>query len=309
MLGYLMNVELGASLYNLVHTETLPLLVAGISFARHEQGALAFSLIWIAHIGFDRAPRLRTEISDLFQGHPHAARRSILAEVASSYSVGMPSKIASRIEKDSGVAGLFDALALKLPSSDLQSLLLEVYRTRAEGLSEPALLAQASRNPLLAASAVNARQFAEFDCAAFDAAKPISLRSIFTPACPFGASYTLGGTSQNNVLTTIRNAEAFERSGAICDGIRSRPPQTARRGFVIRLCAEPPRNPVAAVRCLPWIHAAHFRLFAMVSAGRVAASRGFEIDELCRHCAAYLRLFRKLNRMGFSISDPLVEFT
>jgi hypothetical protein len=55
MLGYLANVKLGATLYNLVHTEALPVVLAGVSFAQHEQGALAFSLIWLAHIGFDRA--------------------------------------------------------------------------------------------------------------------------------------------------------------------------------------------------------------------------------------------------------------
>jgi len=55
MLGYLASVKLGAALYNLVHTETLALILAGLAFARHESTALAFSLIWIAHIGFDRA--------------------------------------------------------------------------------------------------------------------------------------------------------------------------------------------------------------------------------------------------------------
>jgi hypothetical protein len=55
MLGYLANVKLGASLYNLLHTDALPLAFAGASFALHQSAALAFALIWIAHIGFDRA--------------------------------------------------------------------------------------------------------------------------------------------------------------------------------------------------------------------------------------------------------------
>ena len=55
MIGYLINVTLGASLYNLVHMEALPLILAGVCCARHEQAALGFSLIWIAHVGIDRA--------------------------------------------------------------------------------------------------------------------------------------------------------------------------------------------------------------------------------------------------------------
>jgi len=53
MLGYLRDVKLGTRLYNLVHTEVLPILLglAGLFFVR---GALACALIWLAHIGFDR---------------------------------------------------------------------------------------------------------------------------------------------------------------------------------------------------------------------------------------------------------------
>jgi hypothetical protein len=53
MLGYLANARLGATLYNLVHTETLPLALslAGILW---RPGLLAVALIWLAHIGLDR---------------------------------------------------------------------------------------------------------------------------------------------------------------------------------------------------------------------------------------------------------------
>lgn len=54
MLGYIANPRLGASLYNLVHCEALPLAAAVLSYAVHRNTALAFSFIWLAHIGFDR---------------------------------------------------------------------------------------------------------------------------------------------------------------------------------------------------------------------------------------------------------------
>jgi hypothetical protein len=55
MLGYLGNARLGASLYNLAHVEALPVLLAGVAYARHRSTLLAFALIWLAHIAFDRA--------------------------------------------------------------------------------------------------------------------------------------------------------------------------------------------------------------------------------------------------------------
>ncbi len=52
MLGYLVNVHLGAAIYNLAHTLTLPLALLFISYLQHWHQALA--LIWTAHIAFDR---------------------------------------------------------------------------------------------------------------------------------------------------------------------------------------------------------------------------------------------------------------
>lgn len=55
MLGYLRNVSLGASFYNLVHIEVLPILLAGVAYGQHRTTLLAFALIWLAHIAVDRA--------------------------------------------------------------------------------------------------------------------------------------------------------------------------------------------------------------------------------------------------------------
>ena len=55
MAGYLVNTRVGARLYNLVHTEVLPVALAGVSFGLRRSALLAFALIWLAHIGMDRA--------------------------------------------------------------------------------------------------------------------------------------------------------------------------------------------------------------------------------------------------------------
>ena len=55
MLGYLANAKLGARVYNLVHTEVLPLALATASLGLRQSGLIAFALIWLGHIGMDRA--------------------------------------------------------------------------------------------------------------------------------------------------------------------------------------------------------------------------------------------------------------
>jgi hypothetical protein len=55
MLGYLANARIGASLYNLVHTYTMPLLLGTVAVFEQWHPTLLFTLIWTAHIGLDRA--------------------------------------------------------------------------------------------------------------------------------------------------------------------------------------------------------------------------------------------------------------
>jgi hypothetical protein len=54
MLGFLINTRVGAATYNLVHTLTFPLALLLASYIEHWPLASALTLIWTAHIAFDR---------------------------------------------------------------------------------------------------------------------------------------------------------------------------------------------------------------------------------------------------------------
>jgi len=54
MLGYLLNPRIGAAIYNLIHTLTLPLALLLASYIQHWHLASELALIWTAHIAFDR---------------------------------------------------------------------------------------------------------------------------------------------------------------------------------------------------------------------------------------------------------------
>lgn len=55
MVGYGINNAIGQAAYNFVHTYALPLLLALLSFVLGHSLLLAICLIWLAHIGMDRA--------------------------------------------------------------------------------------------------------------------------------------------------------------------------------------------------------------------------------------------------------------
>ena len=54
MLGFAANIRVGAITYNAVHTYVGPLVLAAYSFASNRSAMESLSLIWMAHIGFDR---------------------------------------------------------------------------------------------------------------------------------------------------------------------------------------------------------------------------------------------------------------
>jgi hypothetical protein len=55
MLGYLISVRVGSNSYNLVHNYVFPLALLGFAIFTQKPQLLPFALIWISHIGFDRA--------------------------------------------------------------------------------------------------------------------------------------------------------------------------------------------------------------------------------------------------------------
>ena len=54
MLGYLLNVRVGAAAYNLAHALTVPLTLLLASYLQHWYIPTAIALIWTAHIAVDR---------------------------------------------------------------------------------------------------------------------------------------------------------------------------------------------------------------------------------------------------------------
>lgn len=55
MVGYLLDDGTGALAYNAIHTYTTPLAVAGVGIWAGSNTALLVAVVWIGHIGADRA--------------------------------------------------------------------------------------------------------------------------------------------------------------------------------------------------------------------------------------------------------------
>ena len=209
------------------------------------------------------------------------------------------SPILARIAAQIGIPDLYDRLA-RLSPSDLNSLLLELFRARATSPAE--LIRRATT--LSAPCVVDARILHDFDRAAFETAAEFTALDL-SPVDPIGLPRTLGGIDQNNVLSALRGVEV---SGDPTSALALEAAHRRKRGeSAVNLCASQ-----RVVRLQPFDvpgFSPHFRLFGLVTAARDLGSFSFETDALNRHVRFYLNLFRTLNDRGFGFVSPIVEFS
>ena len=210
--------------------------------------------------------------------------------------------ITDRVERELGVPGIASLLAERLEPSDLQSLLLAVYRRVAERRPVASMLADHTTNRFVRPSSFSPVELLEWDRVAFSA-----LRSDFdavelSPVCPLGASAVMGGLAQDRVVSTIRNTEVVSDSTnvlALEAAIRRRVHKEAdaRSGAAVHLAAS--HRLLRAQRYDNPKLASHFKVFSLCSAGRDRGGFGFEAEALGIHIATYLAAIRTF--LGASI--------
>lgn len=188
-----------------------------------------------------------------------------------------------RIVRESGVPGLVELLAERLSPSDFQSLMLEVYRSRAAGLSPAELLARYDGNRFTAPSELDPAALAAFEQTAWSLL-PAGYEALeLGPLCPLGTCSVVATVDQNKVVSTVRNLEVVADSTnllALECAVRRRSLLRSRATrFDPVLLASSQRQVRAQALASP-SHLAHFRLLALCAAGRDQGSFSFEAESL-----------------------------
>jgi hypothetical protein len=203
--------------------------------------------------------------------------------------------ITDRIERELGAPGLASLLAERLEPSDMQSLLLDVYRRLVRRRSTASLLADYTRNRFVVPSSISPVEYVEWDRHALSLL-PRGVEAIeLSPVCPLGASAAMAGLEQDRVISTIRNTEVLSDSTnvlALEAAVRRRAlkQRSARSDGPIHLAAS--HRLVRGQRYDDPRLSQHFRVFSLCSAGRDRGSFRFEIAVLELHLGFYLEAIR-----------------
>ena len=203
--------------------------------------------------------------------------------------------IIDRIERELGIPGLASLLAERLDPSDLQSLLLDVYRRLVARRATPGLLGEFDSNRFVHPSTIRPAEYLEWDRLALSLL-PSEFEAVeLSPVCPLGASSAMAGLGQDWVLSTIRNTEVVSDSTNVLSleaakrrrelkrsDARSSAPvhlATSHRLLRTRLYSDPRLS-------------SHFKVFSLCTAGRDRGSFQLEAEALSLHVKFYLSAIR-----------------
>jgi hypothetical protein len=211
-----------------------------------------------------------------------------------------------RLVRQVGVPDILERLTERLPPSDLQSLMLEVYaRVAAKGTPKK-LLEQYERDRFVRPAVVDARVLSELDRVAWGALSDEYQVLELSPLCPLGTSSVVATVHQNKVVSTIRNTEVVSDATnvlALECAVRRR----ADRGAAVYLATS---QRMTRAQGFPGPRSwAHFRLVCLCAAGRDRGSFAFEVENTVSQIAFHLRYLDALAKDGWALTRPRVALT
>lgn len=224
----------------------------------------------------------------------------------------MPNKIIDRITKKCGVPDLVDILTDKISLSDLQSVLLEVYRKRSSALSPTGLLSQYENNRFVQPASISRTDICKFD-QMIAQTLPDSYEMIeLSPLAPLGTNSVVAPVDQNNVVTTIRNTDVCSDNSnvlALECALRRRKLLHKNPQATQKICLSSSHRVVRSQFFKGAVSFAHFQLLSLCTAGRDQGSFDFESESVIEHLDFYLQLINKAKTAGYNFNKVRAIFT
>jgi len=174
----------------------------------------------------------------------------------------------------------------EMPSSELTSLLLELFARRARKLSVHDIRRRFESDAFVTPSTVSQRAFTNLDAHLLNHMPPHFEAVELSLLAPHGTCSTLGPVHPHNVMATIRGqevlADATDVMALMCARLRDTRDE-------VHLCTT--QRLVRAQRVRETFHTQHFRILSLVSAGRGDA---FAMRGIVEHIRIQLELLSTL---------------
>lgn len=218
--------------------------------------------------------------------------------------IGSARATAPRWVVDSIGEAAFERLAAGLAGSELQSLLLEVTRRRAQSRSPNDVLQQYRRDAFCTPAAVDLRTTLAVDAHLLEAASAFEALEL-SPVAPLGVCSAVALTDQNRVLSSLRSTEIVSDPTNVlalecASRLRARGRVPAHLATIQRVIRAQP------VPKLPG-YAQHFRIFVLASGGIETRAHAFTVETVVLHARTLLAALDQLELHGYSFGARRID--
>ena len=198
--------------------------------------------------------------------------------------------IADLLAKKMGYPNLVDDLSSKLSGSELNTLLLELFRMRAKKITPAELLKQFEKNRFASPSQVDTINFMEFEMRCLNLAKTRGFKPItLSPLTPFGTCSAVAFVDQNNVLTSLRGTEVVSDATNVFAMLIAKDLKQKRDHRIIKYAGT--HRHVRSQALSNPAFTAHFGIFCLATGGRDNGSFAFELDQIIQHINVHFSVF------------------
>jgi len=200
------------------------------------------------------------------------------------------SNISNLFAAKMGYPNLFEELSEKIPASELNTLLLELFRTRAKKVKPAELLRQFEKNRFASPSEVDTINFKEFELRCLKLAKgkgflPITL----SPLAPFGTCSSVAFVDQNNIVTALRGTEVVSDATNVFALLMAKELKTKKDNEPLKYAAT--HRHVRSQALSNPAFTAHFGIFCLATGGPDSGSFNFELEQLLDHIQTHLAVY------------------
>ena len=202
-------------------------------------------------------------------------------------------KITEKLEKKLGISGLVDKLIDNLSGSELNTLLLELFKTRTKQISPPRLLTEYNQNRFCSPASVDPISYKEDEIFWLKSASQYGFKPVLlSPLAPLGSCSVVGCVNQNKVVSALRGSEVVSDATNVLAIKVANEISNDRKVEVKKYCTTH-RHTRGQYYNNPEF-SAHFGAFCMVSGGVNRSGNSFEMVLAKEHILFYLNMLLSL---------------
>lgn len=195
--------------------------------------------------------------------------------------------ILNKIEEKTGLKSLVEIIIKNLNGSELNSLLLELFRQRASGITPASVLEEFTKNRFCFPSQLDPIVLRQEEIKWLKSAKALGFMPVqLSPLTPFGTSSSVAFVDQNNIVSAARGTEIVSDATNV---LALKAASDIKTNGEYNKYSTTHRHVRGQYFTNPHLFA-HFLLFCMVTPGVDEGSYKFEAEQLKNHMEFYLEM-------------------